>query len=356
MERINNFNKFSKIYENEEFGGSSEGVIELAKKEMPLAEVVDDAVELCDPNNSNIQTKMMAAAEQTAQAQPAQSQSKVDVFTENYSGSDLMNPASMDLIKKSVIARLAPLLPGSQVRVHRAFERGGLANVPSGAKYVAQEFVQSSSLRGLDKLNSENKYLKNSVLYKDISGNKYDDVTVDYNPTDEELEHLYKIFEDLAKKSKWLNFINKATNIGGKVLTAVGFGLLIFALAQAPAFDGSGKAQYMNWHWDEMPQTTQVGSITGVGILGVGIAGLASTNMTDDNKAQFEASVKNLASVLKASVEPINMKITDLKTAADLHAVITSNMAEVSGNVTKTTYKTESVSIKNIKGFNKFKY
>jgi hypothetical protein len=43
-----------------------------------------------------------------------------------------------------------------------------------------------------------------------------------------------------------------------------------------------------------------------------------------------------------------------LKTIADINAVLQST-GEIA-NVTKTTYKTESVSTKNIKGFNKFKY
>jgi hypothetical protein len=47
------------------------------------------------------------------------------------------------------------------------------------------------------------------------------------------------------------------------------------------------------------------------------------------------------------------MSITDLINASDLHAVLNTNMAEVSGNVTQTKSTVESVSSKKMRNFKK---
>lgn len=311
MSRINNFRKFSKVYENEA-QASSEEIIELAKKEMPLEVVADDALQLTHPDKSNIEDRMIAAAEQTAQAQP--DTQAPESIRENYTGQDLMNPATMDILMKSSVARLPHLTTGSKVGY-----RGNMVDIPAGAEYVATEFKGFSE--------------GYSLTYKDKSG-RYPDAYIDYSATKEEVAHILRIFDDLAKKSKWLNFVDKTTVIAGPTLALVGFGLFIFGLmkwqVQSPnkwmSGGGAGEGSSPGYSWDVLAGRGGYEAAAGGSLFGLGIAGLVATNLTGAQLEKFNTSVKKLVSVLKAFLEPINMKISDIATASDLQAVINTDI------------------------------
>ena len=311
MSRINNFKKFSKVYENEA-QASSEEIIELAKKEMPLEVVADDALQLTHPDKSNIEDRMIAAAEQTAQADPRPELPAT--IRENYSGQDLMNPATMDILMKGAISRLPHLTTGSKVKY-----RGSMVDIPSGAEYVPTEFKGWSE--------------GYSLTYKDKSG-RYPDTYIDYSPTKQEVDHILRIFDDLAKKSKWLNFVDKTASIAGPTAALIGFGLFIFGLckwqAESPnkwmSTGGAGEGSSSGYSWDVIAPRGGYEAAGGGALFGLGMAGLAATNLTDAKLAEFNSSVKRLVSVLKAFLEPINMKVSDIATASDLQAVINTNI------------------------------
>ena len=61
---------------------------------------------------------------------------------------------------------------------------------------------------------------------------------------------------------------------------------------------------------------------TGGGLFGVGTILLGLTKVTEEQKDAIDGAISKLASVLKAYLEPLNMKLTDLKTAADVSAVL----------------------------------
>ena len=311
MSRINNFKRFSKVYENEA-QASSEEIIELAKKEMPLEVVADDALQLTHPDKSNIEDRMIAAAEQTAQAQP-DPQAPASI-KENYTGQDLMNPATMDILMKSAVARLPHLTTGSKVGY-----RGNMVDIPAGAEYAATEF--SGWSEGY------------SLTYKDKSG-RFPDAYIDYSPTKEEVDHILRIFDDLAKKSKWLKFVDKTASIAGPTLTLVGFGLFIFGMIkwshQSPdkwmSTGGAGEGSSPGYSWDVIAGRGGYEAAAGGSLFGLGVAGLVATDLNDTQLKKFNTSVKKLISVLKAFLEPINMKISDISTASDLQAVINTDI------------------------------
>ena len=310
MSRINNFKRFSKVYENEA-QASSEEIIELAKKEMPLEVVADDALQLTHPDKSNIEDRMIAAAEQTAQAQP-DPQAPASI-KENYTGQDLMNPATMDILMKSSVARLPHLTTGSKVGY-----RGNMVDIPAGAEYAATEF--SGWSEGY------------SLTYKDKSG-RFPDAYIDYSPTKEEVDHILRIFDDLAKKSKWLNFVDKTTSIAGPTLTLVGFGLFIFGMfkfnAQSPdkwLSGGGGGYSHSSFSWDTVAGRGGYEAAAGGSLFGLGVASLVATTLTEKDLQKFNTSVKKLVSVLKSFLEPINMKISDISTASDLQSVINTDI------------------------------
>ena len=308
MSRINNFKRFSKVYENEA-QASSEEIIELAKKEMPLEVVADDALQLTHPDKSNIEDRMIAAAEQTAQAQP-DPQAPASI-KENYTGQDLMNPATMDILMKSSVARLPHLTTGSKVGY-----RGNMVDIPAGAEYAATEFKGWSE--------------GYSLTYKDKSG-RFPDAYIDYSPTKEEVDHILRIFDDLAKKSKWLNFVDKTASIAGPTLAIVGFGLFIFGMIkfsyQSPdkwLSGGGGGYSHSSFSWDTVAGRGGYEAAAGGSLFGLGVACLAYP--TEKDLQKFNTSVKKLVSVLKSFLEPINMKISDISTASDLQSVINTDI------------------------------
>jgi hypothetical protein len=315
MSRINNFKRFSKVYENEA-QASSEEIIELAKKEMPLEVVADDALQLTHPDKSNIEDRMIAAAEQTAKVDPELPivPEVPETLRENYSGQDLMNPATMDILMKGAISRLPHLTTGSKVGY-----RGNMVDIPAGAEYVATEFKGWSE--------------GYSLTYKDKNG-KYPDTYIDYSATKEEVEHILRIFDDLSKKSKWLKFVDKTASIAGPTLALMGFGLFLFGLFkwqdQSPngwlTSGGAGEGSSPGYSWDIVGPRGGYEVAAGGTLFGLGIAGLAATKLTDAQLAEFNSSVKRLVSVLKAFLEPVNMKVSAITTAADLQAVINSNI------------------------------
>lgn len=317
MSRINNFKRFSKVYENEA-QASSEEIIELAKKEMPLEVVADDALQLTHPDKSNIEDRMIAAAEQTAQAQP--DPQAPESIKENYTGQDLMNPATMDILMKSAVARLPHLTTGSKVGY-----RGNMVDIPAGAEYVATEFKGFSE--------------GYSLTYKDKSG-RYPDTYIDYSATKEEVDHILGIFDDLAKKSKWLNFVDKTTSIVGPTAALIGFGLFLFGMfkwsAQSPnkwlSSGGAGEGSSSGFSWDVVAPRGGYEVAAGGSLFGLGVASLAATNLTGEQLQKFNTSVKKLVSVLKAFLEPINMKISDISTASDLQAVINTDFNNNNNN------------------------
>lgn len=338
MSRINNFKGFSKFYENET-STSPEELIDIAKEEMPLEVVADDAAKLMDPNKSNIKDKMIQSAQAQAEAQNLPEEG----IKENYTGKELINPVAMDSIMKSAIARLPILTSGSR----KVKFGGSLVDIPSGAEYVAQNFRAAGSYYVVD--------------YKDRTG-KYKPVYVDYKPSPEEIDHIKSIFEDLAKKSKWLNFIDKTTNIATPTLLIVGFGLAIFGMLkfqfQSPdkwlSTGGSGEGPSGGFDWDVVAPRGGFETAIGGGLFGLGVVGLATTSFSGEKAKAFEECVSRLTSVVKAYLDPLNMSILDLINASDLHAVLNTDMAKVSGDVTQTNSTIESVASKKMTNFKKF--
>jgi hypothetical protein len=225
-----------------------------------------------------------------------------------------MNPATMDILMKGAIARLPHLTTGSKVGY-----RGNMVDIPAGAEYVATEFKGWSE--------------GYSLTYKDKSG-RYPDAYIDYSATKEEVAHILRIFDDLAKKSKWLQFVDKTTSIAGPTLALVGLGILIFGMVkwqvQSPSkwlsTGGAGEGSSSGFSWDVIAPRGGYEVAAGGSLLGLGAAGLAATKLTDAQLTEFNTSVKKLVSILKAFLEPINMKISDIATASDLQSVINSDI------------------------------
>lgn len=305
MSRINSFERFSKVYENEVV--SQEELINKAKEEMPLEDVVADAAQLTDPSKSDIIDRMEQAAQ--AQAEPEAE----DSLRENYtSGEELMKPESMDVIMKGCLEKLPVLTEGARKVIHR----GTGVDIPAGAQYKAQSFRAVGSYYMVD--------------YKDLSG-RYQAVSVPFKPEAEEIEHLKMIFEDLAKKSKWLDFVYKTATYGGFSLALMGFGLAMFGIIRTSMSlsgndswlaSGGGGYDSGGFSWDKIAPIGGYEAATGGALFLTGVAGISQHNTLGKKSDAFDASISRLASVLKAFLEPAGMSIKDVKTVADLNAII----------------------------------
>ena len=313
---VKNFNRFSKVYESEMSTDKSAEIIDKAKEEMPLEVVADDAAQLVDPNKSDISDKMIQAAQAQAQAEPELPASlKESVYT----GKDLINPAVLDSVMKSAITRLPVLTSGCKIKF-----MGSLVDVPEGAQYVATRFVPSG--KGY------------TVYYQDKSG-RYREAYINHTASAEEIAHIKYIFEDLAKKSKWLNFVDKTVSIAGPTLVLMGFGLFLFGAfkwqAQSPdkwlSSGGAGEGSSSGFSWDVVAPRGGYEIATGGSLFGAGVIALASTGLTEEKATAMEEAIGKLASVLKAYLEPLNLTVMDLKNAADVTAVLSTNVAEEVG-------------------------
>jgi hypothetical protein len=316
---VKNFNGFSKVYENDMSVDKSAEIIDKAKKEMPLEDVATDAAQLVNPNNSDISDKMIQAAQ--AQAQPEPDGLPVTVRESVYSGEDLINPVVMDNVMKSAITRLPALTTKSEI-----YQRGRKFLVPEGSCFLPDSFAGGK--------------VGYTIYYKDKNG-KYDDVYLNFNGSAEDIQHLKNIFEDLAKKSKWKNFVDKTVTIAGPTLAAVGFGLAIFGMIKfqymAKANDawlasgGGGESSGGGFSWDKIAPMGGYESAIGGGLFVTGVTLLGLTSVTDAQRAAIDESISKLAAVLKAFLEPLGIKLTDLKSAADISAVLNTNVNDGNG-------------------------
>lgn len=307
---VKNFNGFSKVYENDMSVNQTEELINKAKEEMPLEDVATDAMQLVDPRKSDISNKMTQAAQ--AQAQPEPESVPATLKESVYSGEELINPAVMDNIMKSAITKLPALTPESKI-----YQGGRLKTVPEGSHFLPDRFVSGNS--------------GYTVYYKDKNG-VYQDVYLSFTSSAEEIQHLKNIFDDLAKKSKWKNFVDKTVTIAGPTLALMGFGLFLFGMFKYQymvqgndawmAGGGGGESSSGGFSWEKVAPMGGYEAATGGGLFGVGTILLGLTKVTEEQKDAIDGAISKLASVLKAYLEPLNMKLTDLKTAADVSAVL----------------------------------
>lgn len=327
---VKNFNGFSKVYENDMSVNQTEELINKAKEEMPLEDVATDAMQLVDPKNSDISIKMIQAVQ--AQAQPEPEAVPVTLKESVYSGEELIKPEVMDNIMKSAMTKLPALTPGSKI-----WQRGRKVTVAEDAHFLPDRFASGSS--------------GYTVYYKDKNG-VYQDVYLGFFTSAEEIQHLKNIFDDLAQKSKWKNFVDKTVTIAGPTLAIMGFGLFLFGMFKYNysvkandawlASGGGGESSSGGFSWEKVAPIGGYEVATGGALFGTGAILVGLTNVTGKQKDAIDGAISKLASVLKAYLEPLNMKLTDLKTAADISAVLNFDGPETTSTETVPVNRVDS--------------
>jgi uncharacterized membrane protein len=83
--------------------------------------------------------------------------------------------------------------------------------------------------------------------------------------------------------------------------------------------------------WDKVAPMGGYESAIGGGLFVTGVTLLGLTSVTDAQRAAIDESISKLAAVLKAFLEPLGIKLTDLKSAADISAVLNTNVNDGDG-------------------------
>ena len=337
---VKNFTGFSKIYENENQQD------DLIKKGREALEQAEDDVKKITSENTGIVDKLKDSAK-TANRVPMPKEVKESVINESLKTVKGLTDLVVKL-KEYVLPKL-PVLKGSYPE---AWECVDTKDYNPSAIYKASELQETGS--GV------------TIAYKDEKGTT---VRFAVTPTTEEINHVRGIFVEACERTKWISFLRTTGVVSGIALAAAGVAVILYGIySKYQAFDdwkqsfadkgqdypktvttspfdfGSdiqGSAEYRDRRIYTVPDFSE-NPMTGYGVLGGelgtdllagagGILGgvlLSLGSSKIDSDKEILNQIASLAGLLKVSLEPIGMKITDLKTAGDITAVLTTDQSK----------------------------
>lgn len=335
---VKNFTGFSKVYENENQQD------DLIKKGREALEQAEDDVKKITSEDTGIVDKLKDAAK-NADRLPKEVKESVDNgVVKTVSG--LTN--LIVKLKEYVLPKL-PVLTGSYPE---GWECVDTKDYNPSAIYKASELQETGS--GV------------TIAYKDEKG-----ATVRFavTPTTEEINHVRGIFVEACERTKWISFLRTTGVVSGIALAAAGVAVILYGIySKYQAFDdwkqsfadkgqdypktvttspfdfGSdiqGSAEYRDRRIYTVPDFSE-NPMTGYGVLGGelgtdvlagagGILGgvlLSLGSSKIDSDKEILNQIASLTGLLKVSLEPIGMKIAELKTAADITAVLTADQSK----------------------------
>ena len=337
---VKNFTGFSKIYENENQQD------DLIKKGREALEQAEDDVKKITSENTGIVDKLKDSAK-TANRVPMPKEVKESVINESLKTVKGLTDLVVKL-KEYVLPKL-PVLKGSYPE---AWECVDTKDYNPSAIYKASELQETGS--GV------------TIAYKDEKGTT---VRFAVTPTTEEINHVRGIFVEACERTKWISFLRTTGVVSGIALAAAGVAVILYGIySKYQAFDdwkqsfadkgqdypktvttspfdfGSdiqGSAEYRDRRIYTVPDFSE-NPMTGYGVLGGelgtdllagagGILGgvlLSLGSSKIDSDKEILNQIASLAGLLKVSLEPIGMKIADLKTAGDITAVLTTDQSK----------------------------
>ena len=348
---VKNFTGFSKIYENENQQD------DLIKKGREALEQAEDDVKKITSENTGIVDKLKDSAK-TANRVPMPKEVKESVINESLKTVKGLTELVVKL--KGYILPKLPVLKGSYPEGWRCTNSvnpfGKILFLPDSI-YKAYDIEFASW---------ETSPFLLTLKYKDEKGNK---ISFDVTPTTEEINHVRGIFVEACERTKWISFLRTTGVVSGIALAAAGVAVILYGIySKYQAFDdwkqsfadkgqdypktvttspfdfGSdiqGSAEYRDRRIYTVPDFSE-NPMTGYGVLGGelgtdllagagGILGgvlLSLGSSKIDSDKEILNQIASLAGLLKVSLEPIGMKITDLKTAGDITAVLTTDQSK----------------------------
>lgn len=338
---VKNFTGFSKLYENENQD-------ELIKKGREALEQAEDDAKKITSEDTGIVDKLKDAAKNNNNNNILSKEVK-----ESASNSTLSTVEGLTNLVLNLKELVIPKLP---------VVKGGY---PEGWKISSKDnFLPGSTYKAYDmSVNSWGTGNFTSLYYKDEKGNRISFLVM---PTTEEINHVRGIFVEACERTKWISFLRTTGVVSGIVLAAAGVAVILYGIySKNQAFeewkksfydkgqdypktlsdnpfafgrsDGSevnsyGHIYYNRPDFSENPMTGygvlggELGKdvLAGAGgILGGVLLSLGSSKIDSDKEIMNQ--IASIAGLLKASLEPLGMNVSDLKTAGDITAVLTTN-------------------------------
>jgi hypothetical protein len=340
---VKNFTGFSKLYENE---NQQEELIKKGREALEQAE--DDAKKITS-EDTGIVDKLKDAAKNNNNNNNNTLSKEVKESASNSTLSTVEGLTNLVLNLKELVIPKLPVLKGSY---------------PEGWKLSSEyDFLPGSTYKAYDmSVNSWGTGNFTSLYYKDEKGNRISFLVM---PTTEEINHVRGIFVEACERTKWISFLRTTGVVSGIVLAAAGVAVILYGiysknqafeewkksfydkgqdypktLSDNPfAFGTSDKSDYeANRKLFNVPDFSE-NPMTGYGVLGGelgkdvlagagGILGgvlLSLGSSKIDSDKEIMNQIASIAGLLKASLEPLGMNVSDLKTAGDITAVLTTN-------------------------------
>jgi hypothetical protein len=341
---VKNFTGFSKLYENENQD-------ELIKKGREALEQAEDDAKKITSEDTGIVDKLKDAAKNNNNNNNILSKE----VKESASNSTLSTVEGLTNLVLNLKELVIPKLP---------VVKGGY---PEGWKISSKDnFLPGSTYKAYDmSVNSWGTGNFTSLYYKDEKGNRISFLVM---PTTEEINHVRGIFVEACERTKWISFLRTTGVVSGIVLAAAGVAVILYGIySKNQAFEEWKKSFYDKGQ--DYPKTLsdnpfefgsdsnvintdhegsrQLGYVpdfsenpmTGYGVLGGelgkdvlagagGILGgvlLSLGSSKIDSDKEIMNQIASIAGLLKASLEPLGMNVSDLKTAGDITAVLTTN-------------------------------
>lgn len=340
---VKNFTGFSKVYENE---NQQE---ELVKKGREALEQAEDDVKKITSEDTGIVDKLKDAAKNVDRLpkEPIKESVDSEVAIKTVKGlTDLVIK-----LKEYVLPKL-PVLKGSY---------------PEGWK-CKDEFLPDSIYKAYDMMVTDSHAQGITYLnYKDEKGNL---ISFTVTPTTEEINHVRGIFVEACERTKWISFLRTTGVVSGIALAAAGVAVILYGIysksqavdAWKKSFTDKGQAWPYKFTEDPFDMGSEFNQEMGMGtrnlyaapdysenplkggygvfggelgtdvlagaggILGGVLLSLGSSKIDSDKEILNQ--IASLTGLLKASLEPIGMKTSDLKTAGDITAVLTTDQSK----------------------------
>jgi len=332
---VKNFTGFSKLYENE---NQQDDLIKKGREALEQAE--DDAKKITSEDTGIVDK--LKDANKNINRLPKEVKESVD----NGVVKTVDGLTNLVVKLKEYILPKLPVLTGSY---------------PEGWKCVDTRDYNPNAIYKASELQETDSGV--TIAYRDEKGTA---VRFAVTLTTEEINHVRGIFVEACERTKWISFLRTTGVVSGIAIAATGVAIILYGIySKYQAFDDWKQTFYDKGQ--DYPKTITTspfdfgsdvqGSyeirdrriytapdfsenpMTGYGVLGGelgtdvlagagGILGgvlLSLGSSKIDSDKEILNQIASIAGLLKASLEPLGMKISDLKTAGDITAVLTTN-------------------------------
>ena len=341
---VKNFTGFSKLYENENQD-------ELIKKGREALEQAEDDAKKITSEDTGIVDKLKDADKNNNNNNNTLSK-EVKESVDNGVVKTVSGLTNLVVKLKEYVIPKLPVVKGSYPEGWKI-----------GGGYSQDDFLPGSTYKAYDMRAHDSWGTGETYLsYKDEKGNL---IGFYVKPTTEEINHARGIFVEACERTKWISFLRTTGVVSGVVLAAAGVAVILYGIySKYQAFDEWKQSFYdkgqdypktisdNDFAFGKSDQTDYEGNrklfnvpdfnekpMTGYGVLGGelgkdvlagagGILGgvlLSLGSSKIDSDKEIMNQIASIAGLLKASLEPLGMNVSDLKTAGDITAVLTTN-------------------------------